>query len=62
MSSAYIVLCAVNLPRGGGVGRSERYMLYSVGERIAPCGTPAANWKGIPMSLKILQEAVLLSR
>ena len=36
MSSAYVTTWT----EGGGVGRSEVYMLNSVGERTDPCGTP----------------------
>ena len=36
MSSAYVIV----LTFGGGVGRSDMYMLKSVGDNIPPCGTP----------------------
>ena len=28
---------------GGGLGKSEVYMLNSVGDRTPPCGTPVLN-------------------
>ena len=37
MSSAYVIVCTC----GGGGGRSDMYMLNSVGESTPPpCGTP----------------------
>ena len=36
MSSAYVMVFTF----GGGEGRSDMYMLNSVGERTPPCGTP----------------------
>ena len=36
MSSAYVMVFTL----GGGVGRSDMYMLNSVGDSTPPCGTP----------------------
>ena len=47
MSSAYVIVFTF----GGGVGRSDMYMLKSVGDNTPPCGTPVFVLRSVDLVL-----------
>ena len=47
MSSAYVMV----LTLGGGVGKSDMYMLKRVGDSTPPCGTPVLVLRSVDLVL-----------